>query len=251
MAALWPRVAHAEPDHHFALRFYPVDRRAAALTLMAFTAELRGTPARVSEPMIGEIRLQWWRDAVEGVFGEGRLLAHPVVEAMKTTLPERPELRAPLDRMINETARFFEPGDPRAIEEAIAVAAVHDGGLATLLARLLTEEAFDEATETAFRRWGASYGLGRARHVSPVQGAAPKIEGPIPRLHRFAVASEELRKVRSDLADVDAIGKGRPVMRALAPVSAPLKLAAQDLSNKPLPPGARYRRMAWTIFRGR
>ncbi|MEL6873575.1 MAG: squalene/phytoene synthase family protein, partial [Pseudomonadota bacterium] len=40
------------------------DARGDLLTLAAFFAELQRIPAFVNEPMMGEIRFQWWRDAV-------------------------------------------------------------------------------------------------------------------------------------------------------------------------------------------
>jgi NADH dehydrogenase [ubiquinone] 1 alpha subcomplex assembly factor 6 len=49
--------------------------------LHAFNIELARVREQVSEPVLGEIRLAWWRGAVDGVYG-GVARAHPVIAAM-------------------------------------------------------------------------------------------------------------------------------------------------------------------------
>jgi 15-cis-phytoene synthase len=53
-----------EPDRYLAALLSPPGQREALLTLAAFSAELSAIPLRVREPAVGEIRLQWWRDAL-------------------------------------------------------------------------------------------------------------------------------------------------------------------------------------------
>ena len=55
----------ADPDRYLSVLYAPQDRRADLLALYAFNAEIAGIRDRVSEPMPGEIRLQWWRDMIE------------------------------------------------------------------------------------------------------------------------------------------------------------------------------------------
>jgi phytoene synthase len=65
-AAEVAEVARAgEPDRHLAALLAPAPEREALLALAAFAAELARIPHRaVREPFMGEIRLQWWRDAL-------------------------------------------------------------------------------------------------------------------------------------------------------------------------------------------
>jgi phytoene synthase len=49
-----------------ALLFLPKETREIAALLAAFHAEIRSFSFRVREPAAGEIRLQWWREAIEG-----------------------------------------------------------------------------------------------------------------------------------------------------------------------------------------
>lgn len=84
--------------------FAPADKRAALLTLYHLYADIARIPATVSDPMVGAIRLQWWRDLLDAVAnGDARgtpigeaLLAHPIakdrilplIEGREAALPE-------------------------------------------------------------------------------------------------------------------------------------------------------------------
>ena len=54
-------------DRFICTLFAPEACRDDLFTLLAFNLELARTRERVTEPLIGEMRLQWWRDAIEGI----------------------------------------------------------------------------------------------------------------------------------------------------------------------------------------
>lgn len=56
----------ADPDRYLACLWLRGGIRGAIAALYAFNAEITRIPALVSEPMPGEIRLQWWREVIEG-----------------------------------------------------------------------------------------------------------------------------------------------------------------------------------------
>lgn len=70
-----------DPDRYYATLFAPPAARPHLFALFAFSAEIARVRDHVSAPMPGEIRLQWWRDAVEGL-GRGEVLANPVAAAL-------------------------------------------------------------------------------------------------------------------------------------------------------------------------
>ena len=74
-----------DPDRTLAALFAPRDARTDLLTLCAFNVELARIAEQVSEPELGAIRLQWWRDAVERADG-GEVTGHPVADALCATL---------------------------------------------------------------------------------------------------------------------------------------------------------------------
>ena len=56
-----------EPDRYLAALLAPAPQREALLAMAAFATELARIPRRaVREPFMGEVRLQWWRDALSG-----------------------------------------------------------------------------------------------------------------------------------------------------------------------------------------
>ena len=69
-----------ERDRYLAALLSPRGVREDLLALAAFAGELARIPAFVSEPMVGEIRLQWWRDAIRAGLkdGSGEGGGHPI-----------------------------------------------------------------------------------------------------------------------------------------------------------------------------
>ncbi|MBS0533284.1 MAG: phytoene/squalene synthase family protein [Proteobacteria bacterium] len=74
-------VREADRDRYLATLFAPQDRRAALFALYAFNSELIRVRDVAREPMPGEIRLQWWREVLEGK-RDGEAAAHPVASAL-------------------------------------------------------------------------------------------------------------------------------------------------------------------------
>jgi len=74
-----------DPDRYYACLFAPEDKRGSLFALYAFSLELARIREIVSEPMIGEIRMQWWRDALAGE-GRGEVNANPVAAALLETV---------------------------------------------------------------------------------------------------------------------------------------------------------------------
>jgi 15-cis-phytoene synthase len=70
-----------EPDRYLAATLAPVQVRADLAAIAAFAAELGRIPSVVSEPMLGDIRLQWWREALERG-REGHRSGHPVADSI-------------------------------------------------------------------------------------------------------------------------------------------------------------------------
>ena len=85
--------------------YAPEDRRAALYALYAFSLEIARVRALVSEPLPGEVRLQWWRDVLEGQAG-GETQAHPVAAALLDTIKRYRLPAAPLTALID--ARIFD-----------------------------------------------------------------------------------------------------------------------------------------------
>ncbi len=93
-------------DRYYISLFAPADRRTALWALIAFNQEVAKTRAVVSEAMLGEIRLQWWREALEGI-AAGTPRAHPVVEALASEIHDFLSIRPYLDEIIDTWSDDF------------------------------------------------------------------------------------------------------------------------------------------------
>ncbi|RMD88930.1 MAG: squalene/phytoene synthase family protein, partial [Alphaproteobacteria bacterium] len=81
-------VRRLDRDRWLTLLFaHPGDREALA-ALYAFNQEIARVRDRVSEPMLGAIRLEWWRESLRGI-AAGTVRRHPVVEALAVAMAER------------------------------------------------------------------------------------------------------------------------------------------------------------------
>lgn len=74
-------VREADKDRWLASLFAPEGARADLNALHAFNLEIASVRERVSEPLPGEVRLQWWRDTLTGE-GRGDVTGHPVAAAI-------------------------------------------------------------------------------------------------------------------------------------------------------------------------
>ena len=101
MTDLDAQVRAADIDRWLASRFVADEAaRADLIALYAFEAELMAIPARVTQPMLAEMRYRWWADQMDGVFAGEPRKGHPVLEALAGVAERRGLERAPLDALI-------------------------------------------------------------------------------------------------------------------------------------------------------
>jgi len=74
-----------DPDRYYSSLVIPEAKRAAVQSLYAFSADVASVRERVSNPSPGEIRLQWWDDALTG-HGHGNVRQNPAADALLTTI---------------------------------------------------------------------------------------------------------------------------------------------------------------------
>lgn len=99
-------VRAADRDRYLADLFAPQPKRRHLLALHAFNAEIARVRESVTEPGLGEIRLQFWRDALRGDGG-----GHPVGQALVETIATFALPFDAFDKVI-EARRFDLYDDP-------------------------------------------------------------------------------------------------------------------------------------------
>lgn len=100
----------ADRERYLASLFVPAAHRPAIQALAAFAADIASIPARVREPQAGEIRLQWWVDALTGE-GHGDVRQNPIAAALLDTLEASGVPAGGLVRLL-EARRFDLYNDP-------------------------------------------------------------------------------------------------------------------------------------------
>ncbi len=98
-------VREGDPDRWYASLYAPAETRRHLHALAAFSLEVARVREAVSSPMPGELRLQWWRDALQGE-ARGDVRAHPVAAALDDTLVKARLPRQPLVDLVD--ARVFD-----------------------------------------------------------------------------------------------------------------------------------------------
>jgi NADH dehydrogenase [ubiquinone] 1 alpha subcomplex assembly factor 6 len=150
--------------------FAPAERRQSLFALYAFNYEIARVCETVSEPVLGQIRLQWWRESIAAAFEGGPVRRHIVVEPLTAAIRALGLTRAHFERLVDA-----REGDLDAAPLA-SVAALEDYAEATS-ARLvyLALESLgvrDRATERAGFHVGIAYAFAGLLRAMPFQARA-------------------------------------------------------------------------------
>jgi len=97
-------------DRYFATLLLAPREREALTALYAFSADIASVRERAREPAAGEIRLQWWADALSGS-GHGAVRQNPLADALLETVEDYGLPVAALIRMV-DARRFDLYDDP-------------------------------------------------------------------------------------------------------------------------------------------
>ncbi|MCB1510637.1 MAG: squalene/phytoene synthase family protein [Hyphomicrobiaceae bacterium] len=108
------RARQTNYDWYLAALLAPRAARADLLVLAAFSGEVARIPSAVSEPMMGAIRLQWWRDVLDQP--AGATIGHPLADALRELIARHRLTKAHLHAQIDaaEQALQSEPFEDRA-----------------------------------------------------------------------------------------------------------------------------------------
>jgi phytoene synthase len=104
-------VRRHDRDRYQTVLFAPAARREALFALYAFNYEIARVRESVTQPMLGQIRLQWWRENIAAAFDGGPVRHHPVAEALTTVIRDLRLSRDHFNRLIDarETDLADEP----------------------------------------------------------------------------------------------------------------------------------------------
>jgi NADH dehydrogenase [ubiquinone] 1 alpha subcomplex assembly factor 6 len=125
-------VRRHDHDRYLAALFLRPDVRDDAFALLAFNVEIARTREIVSEPLLGQIRLQWWRDVLDEI-SRGERRAHPVVASLADAMGRHGLDRASLGAMIDAREVDLDDTPPPDLAALEAYARDTSGNLSALL----------------------------------------------------------------------------------------------------------------------
>jgi 15-cis-phytoene synthase len=200
-----------DPDRALAALFAPREARADLLTLIAFNGELARIAGQVSEPDLGAIRLQWWRDALDKAVA-GQTTGHPVADALGALVSRRKLSRERLDVMID--ARAYDIASKIMPDRGALETYLHDtaGAMFALGAEVLA--ARGPSVELAAAQGGLAYGLTGLMRALPVHAAQGRVDIPADALRRHGTAPEEVLAGRASAGLIAVLAELRQNARA-------------------------------------
>jgi len=280
------QVRRFDHERYLVILCAPAAQREALFALHAFNLELARSRELVREPVMGWLRLQWWRDALEPLFQaetpEGLAAAgtQPVITPLATAIRTCRLSRPLLEQLIDAREGDFEPDAPATLAQLTAYAEATNAPLLHLSLEVLgvCEGAGAEAARQAAchvaAAWGLTglmralpFGLGQRRLFLPADRCAvhgvwpPRLSAPAGRRALAPVVAEVAAEARAQLAAARALRAQIPPAAVPALLSAVLAdshldvLAASghDAWTARVQMGHPWRvaRLAWRAWRGR
>jgi phytoene synthase len=248
--------------------FVQAPERRALLALYAFNVEICRVPAQVSQPLPGEIRLQWWRDMLAGS-GHGGVEGNPVAAELLLAIQN---YRLPVERLsrLIEEHQFDLYNDPMPTMAALE-GYINDtsSALFSLTAGVMGPSSGE--VEHVARHAGLAQGIAQIMASLPLDASQRRLFVPQQVLAKHGCnpddvfAGRQTPKLRQALDDVLAEARAHletaytllpSVASEVRPAFLPLALVKRDLAllmradNDPfgVRPPSRFKTL-WTLWR--
>jgi len=203
-------VRETDKDRYLATLFSPVKSRRALFALYAFNSEIARVRETIRQAMAGEIRLQWWREAIEKP-GTGDAMGSPVASALLDTLVRFHLPPAALVALI-EARAFDLYDDPMPTLAALEAYANDTSSRLIDLAATILAGRRPGALE-AIRHGGIAYAITGLLRAFPLHASRGQLYVPVEVLERHGAKSEDIfsgratREISAALGELRAIGR--------------------------------------------
>lgn len=234
----WDQLVRAvDFDRYLSSLFAPQARRAELNVLYAFNYEVARTAETVSQPIAGQIRLQWWRDRIAELY-RGSTIDHRLVEALGRTIAAHDLPRDLFDALIDARDHDLEEAPFATLADLEEYADATSGHVMRLAARVLGA---GDTLDADARRLGIAYAFVGLCRALPYHAARRRLMLPVDGFAAAGISIEDvfsgtaglaLRPLIEDMAERARVHLGarreriaRSVLPALLPASlAPLYL---------------------------
>ena len=232
-------VRRSDRDRFLTALFATSTLREHLYSLYAFNIEVSKTREVVSEAMLGAIRLQWWREAIEAIYDRKPARQHAVVQALEGTINACSLDRAYFERLINGRMLDLETSPPSDLAALLDYADATSGCLIILALQALGEKV-DEASRQIALEVGRAWSIVGMIRAMPYQLQRGWIMLPDDLVERYGVdrramldlkPSPELAAATKALSEealkhlVNARSNRRGIARSSVPALLPAILA--------------------------
>ncbi|WP_198147997.1 phytoene/squalene synthase family protein [Elstera litoralis] len=176
----------------------PAEAREGLFALYAFNLEVAKTREMVSEPMLGQIRLQWWRETLGEIFAGQTPRKHEVVTPLADTIRRFALPHAPFAALIDGREQDLQMPPPGTEAEFAAYLDATGGMLGRLAAQITGADPEQAALRaSAYAKAGTLIGIARRAQLGRVDLPLDRLgaAGLTARSIRDGVPSEALSKL--------------------------------------------------------
>jgi phytoene synthase len=184
------QVRRFDRDRYLMALFAPSARRGNLFALYSFNVEVARIRELVREPMMGAIRLQWWRDAIAEIYA-GSERKHQVVQALAAAVRRHQLSRGHFDRLLDARAQDMSPDPPADLAALVAYADATAGSLGRLTVEILGGAPQPDVEASAAGAWTAHALAGLLRAV-PHHARRRRIHLPQTLLDEHQVTAHDL-----------------------------------------------------------
>ncbi|GGC55879.1 phytoene/squalene synthase family protein [Chelatococcus reniformis] len=198
-------------DRYLAILLAPPHKRAHLSALYAFSLDVARIREVAAQALAGEIRLQWWRDAVMGD-ARGEVSAHPIAAALLATIAAfRLPPQAFLDLLDARTFDLYD--DPMPTVASLEGYCGETSSALLRLASFVLADGRDPGGADAAGHAGVAYAIAGLLRAFPWHARRGQVYLPADVLDRHAVSRSEVvsgtdsDRLRAALADMRTLAR--------------------------------------------
>lgn len=223
-------IRDVDKDRYLATLFAPAEKRQHLFALYAFSFEVSRVREMVSEPLPGEVRLQWWRDVLQGS-SRGDALSNPVAAALLSTIAMFRLPVAPLVSLID--ARIFDLyDDPMSTIGDLEGYCGETCSVLVRLASFILADGEDPGGAEAAGHAGVAYAIAGLLRAFPWHAMRGQVYVPKDYLAKYGATRDDIASGRGGPGVAAAIAEMRQLARhhlqctrelrdTIAPLAAP------------------------------
>jgi phytoene synthase len=223
-------VRSVDYDRYLSSLFAPVALRRQLNVLYAFNHEVAKTAETVTQPIAGQIRLQWWRDRISELY-RGAAIDHRLSEALGQVIAAHHLPRELFEALIEAREHDLEEAPFATLASLEAYADATSGHIMRLAARILGA---GDSLDAPARHLGIAYAITGLCRSLPYHAARRRLMLPADQITALGISVEDVfartagRSIQPLIDDLSALAwnhlravKGVAVPRSALPALLP------------------------------